>query len=277
MRRGRGQPVGDDLSGLKMADRLAGRDRFGLHRLKPQHVDAVPCVQIIDLHRQQRADPFRIGRGPGQPDADPLHRVIGAEGLKPDLPHPAPGLVHRVTQPGQQTVQPGQHILGQANGVGQRHAHRIGSRLGHGRHRFGHLPQGLVDPQHHPGTKAARQRRARLVQQLGHPAHPQSRQLCHHVRIQPQRGQRQRAQDFAQLTPGGDAPRLDPGLGAGGCRQRRGRPAAFPVPPLGGARPGRPRLLIHGIAAAVMAHAAPGKARQRPGPAKRIRHPGLHA
>ena len=92
------------------------------------------------------------------------------------------------------------------------------------RHRFGLDPQRLVEPLHQVLAEAPRQPGARRAEQIADPPQAQPRQLVHRVRLDPQRGDRQRAPAPVRVPPTGAMRTgiLPDGRGAGAA----GRPAS---------------------------------------------------
>ena len=257
----------------RRAAMLHRRQRLGLHRLQPQHVDPETGLQIRQLHPQQGPDPILAVRGAGQPHLGHLHPPIGAERLQPHPPRPPAMAAQPRAQHRQQPLHPRLHIGQQTDGIGQADPGREMQRRACRRHRLRLQPQRLIQPPEDARPEPPRQRGARQHGDILYPAQAQPHQPLHRLRLQPQRRHRQRGQRLPHLPARRDhpaRPRLRNRPRPRTHPADRQRPAPFPAPPLGRPRPRRMRLLLDRIPAAMQLHPAPGMARQRPGRPRRI-------
>ncbi len=246
-----------------MPRRAARRERFGLHRLEPQHVDAEARVDPAHLQRKDRADAVGIVRGAGKAHLHHLGRVIAAMRLEPQPPGAAPRLAQPCADPVHQPVEPGHDVGLQPDGIGQREPRGEGPGRRRGRDGLWRRAQRLIQPRHQAGAEAAGKRRARLPRQVADGAQAEAGKLLGHVRFDPQRGDRQGGERAARLPRRRDAPAV------------LQRAAAFPAAP-GGLRAGRARLLLDGVARAGGHRTAASVTRQCPGRALRVRDGAAH-
>ncbi len=240
----RPEPAHDIRQNLRRPPRratpLAGghRQEFGLHRRKPQHVDAEPGIDLVDFQREQRTDPLGRAGGMGEADLHGRHLSVRPEGLQPHPPGAAPLLLQPVAERSQQPVEPGLDILAQADRIGQGQPDREMQRRPRRRDRFRLEPEGLIDPSGHLLAEAAGEGGARQVEEIAHPAQAEPRQRLDGALRQPQGRDRQRLQRGPQRARGRDQAERAPA--------RRGE-----GPPPGRAGAGGMSLLLNGIAVQV--------------------------